>query len=1069
MFALDRVVQVKCRKKGHQGAPVWESGSGYALENGVLLTAAHVVSGADPESPIEVRLLRSASWSKATIAWIDEEVDAALLHAEAGTFNASSSPPSFGEVKGTLAPVEAIGYPAFEVDRDLRDTEHLLGQLRLLSGVRMGLLEIDVVGQRIEADDWSGMSGAALFCQGHLVGVVIKAIEDTGRLVAQPVAKIAGRKDFQDALGTAVVPETIVGMEGPQPPLVQKALKGTPASRLAYTARVVPLIGRDQELSRLGDFLGDPRQFLWWIVTGGSGSGKSRLALEFTILHWGNWWTGFLASDPDAAFWANWNPQWPTLMVIDYVSTRAAEAGRMVNLLQERARELGSKVRVLLIARTADQPWWKEFLGKSSRSARESILGARYLEPIELPGLSPEENWAIVEHELLAARVPWSATEKHYLIETLNRIDPTGSPLYAMFLADAFRQTDKGEWDSRSATWSAESLVENVIERERVQWDAVGVTAEDERALALATMLAGLKLGIMEDPRAQGLLPSPEDYVPERFKAITGKPADEAIPPLVPALVGESFVLALPSSKIDKSLRNLARLAFEIDRPAACQFLLNACIDFRNHRNLEHLLPEDPGSLLDVQKAQAGEEEETNLTYMASVLAVVYALRGMPNQMKQVCQTLSDALKSRPDDAGLQDSLSHTLHNIVAIACSRGEMELAFSTFADIRALWMTTRAPAFAVGLANALFALGTSGIHFRDDKLTLQAVESLEQLSLQSLNPEVQAARARLLVNVSVEACKNNQIEIATSRCAQLLEIQIEGPLRAEVSRLQAKCLRNVCRAQALSGDLAGAANRYTELARIVDSNPPLLRWRVVALADLIESACRASALDEAWSRFRDLAQYGEVAELDSEARMSVNHALGNFALLLRRVPDLERADQVYFAWRSQKTEEIQACRAVWAQAGGNLVSAHAEKQEVAAAQRIHADIRRLLAIDPTDAEVAGDLGRATQILLNRMAKTGMAADAKSILATHRRDLQLLTEDTRESLYIAAVFFLLLGLTDPDGDVEQAREVLRGHQEALTSKGFTESVRAQMGAEVADEWSRRLESLMSDPPVLS
>ena len=268
-----------------------------------------------------------------------------------------------------------------------------------------------------------------------------------------------------------MVLKTIVGMEGPQPALVPKLLKGAPTSRLAYSARLTPLIGRDQELRRLGEFLEDPCQFLWWMITGGSGSGKSRLSLELTLLRWGNWWTGFLAGEQDPGFWSNWKPQWPTLMVVDYVATRAAETGKMVNTLQERAPELGFPVRVLLIARSADEPWWKEFLGKGSRSTREGILGARFQEePLQLRGLSPQDNWATVEHDLSAAGVSWSATERHYLMETLSRVDPSGSPLYAILLADAFAHTQRGSWDSRWAEWNAASLVENVIERERVQW-----------------------------------------------------------------------------------------------------------------------------------------------------------------------------------------------------------------------------------------------------------------------------------------------------------------------------------------------------------------------------------------------------------------------------------------------------------------------------------------------------------------------------------------------------------------------------------------------------------------------
>jgi hypothetical protein len=48
MIALERIVQLKCRNKDLHGAPAWESGSGYACDNGMVLTAAHVVTQADP-------------------------------------------------------------------------------------------------------------------------------------------------------------------------------------------------------------------------------------------------------------------------------------------------------------------------------------------------------------------------------------------------------------------------------------------------------------------------------------------------------------------------------------------------------------------------------------------------------------------------------------------------------------------------------------------------------------------------------------------------------------------------------------------------------------------------------------------------------------------------------------------------------------------------------------------------------------------------------------------------------------------------------------------------------------
>jgi hypothetical protein len=1058
MNVLERVVQLRCKTGG-----LWESGSGYLLGNSVVLTAAHVVAQADPVTSIEVRPFRSTSWSQASIVWSDPEVDVALLRTDLPAEAVSSAPPAWGAVKGTLAPAEAIGFPAFGVREDLRDTEHLLGQLRLLSGVRTGSLQVEVIGQKIEAHDWRGMSGATLFCKGRLVGVVIEAIRDTGRLVVQPLAALADRKDVRNALGTEVAVETIVAMTGPQPALVSKLLQGAPASRLAYSARRTPLLGREREIDQLRGFLEDGRRFLWWMITGGSGSGKSRLALESTLRHWGDWWSGFLADEQDPGFWSSWKPEWPTLMVVDYVGTRAAAIGRMVNTLQERAADLNFPVRVLLIARSVEEPWWREFLGRGSRTTRETILGARFEEPLHLSGLSPRDSWALIEHLLSAANVSWSASERDYLMAALSRIDPGGSPLYAMLLADAFAHTEKGSWDSRSATWDAAQLVEDVIERERAQWEALGTTAEDERALALATILWGLDLEVIGDERVPGLLPAPEDYRPEIFQAITGKPAEAEVPPLGPSLIGESFVLSLPASKIDRTLRNLARLAFELDAVAASQFVLHAAMDFPGHANLNHLLPGDPAALLAAHPGAAGGDDASQAMYMASALAVTYASLGMRAEASLISQTMLDWLQSRPDAPELQEGSANTLSNLIATAAVRGELEFALATVNTLGGLWTTTRVPAFGVALANALFSVGTVTLDFGHDALTQQAVAGLERLAAEAPYPEVGTARARLLVNVAVRACRQQNLEIATARCAELLQIQVDGPLRSELSRLQVKCLRNVCRALAISGDLEGAANTYTELARIVEREPLLTRWQVVALADLIEGACEASALDLAWSRFEDLRGFGEFAEIDSEARIKVCHALGTLALRLCRVPDCARAEEVYFAWRGDDTDRISRCRAVWAQVGANLVDAYLRIQDVAGARRIHADIRRLLAVDPTRQEVGSDLGRATQVLLTCMAEAGLAAEAKAMLTDHRRDLQALRED-RESLYITTVFYFMVALTNPGGDLEQARDVLWNHRAVLTSEEFSRSVRDQFGDEFAGEWSKQLGTLLGD-----
>src|ERR1700733_852334 len=110
MVLVDRVIQLKSRS-----GESWESASGFLLNEGAVITAAHAVIGADPVSSIEARLFRANSWCKAFVAWSDKELDIALLQLVEPANPVTGAMPRWGQVKGTLAPVEAIGFPGFAV------------------------------------------------------------------------------------------------------------------------------------------------------------------------------------------------------------------------------------------------------------------------------------------------------------------------------------------------------------------------------------------------------------------------------------------------------------------------------------------------------------------------------------------------------------------------------------------------------------------------------------------------------------------------------------------------------------------------------------------------------------------------------------------------------------------------------------------------------------------------------------------------------------------------------------------------------------------------------------------
>src|SRR4029077_8107645 len=83
---------------------------------------------------------------------------------------------------------EAAGFPrAMEQDSGLRDLEHMRGEINTGTGMLGGRIYADVRSAHPRRGGWLGMSGAALWCEQLLVGLVVGDQEDfdARRLVAE--------------------------------------------------------------------------------------------------------------------------------------------------------------------------------------------------------------------------------------------------------------------------------------------------------------------------------------------------------------------------------------------------------------------------------------------------------------------------------------------------------------------------------------------------------------------------------------------------------------------------------------------------------------------------------------------------------------------------------------------------------------------------------------------------------------------------------------------------------------------------------------------------------------------
>lgn len=405
---------------------------------------------------------------------------------------------------------------------------------------------------------------------GHTSSVKPKTAEDTSFLVA---------RNF--LLEEPLLPG---GVEADyQAPLLRfNPVDPVESARFIYSARVLPLIGRDAEVGKLADFLGGPEQpFRWMVLHGSGGVGKSRLALEFCLAIRSEWHAGFLedgqAADP---VWGKWQPLMQTLIVIDAAARDTDRTGRLLQALAGRGpadgtAKLAAPVRVLLVERMGEGEWLNKIMGDETKKAQLKLAQAPNLrlETIDDP-------WPIFEFVLKEKNKP--LPDKAETLAALAEIDSERRPLFAYFMADAIaRGVDIRQFD-------AACLLEQVIAHSRnVYWNPAGATVGDERLLAVATMAGGLPVSALESVTEKPLLPTWDlDRHPAIFLAMTGRESGENIGPLEPDIIGEHFALeCLKQTNLsDANRTRLCELAWRLNPLGMAQFMLRAHND----------LPDDP-------------------------------------------------------------------------------------------------------------------------------------------------------------------------------------------------------------------------------------------------------------------------------------------------------------------------------------------------------------------------------------------------------------------------------------------------------------------------------------------
>ena len=255
---------------------------------------------------------------------------------------------------------------------------------------------------------------------------------------------------------------------------------------LAFSSRATRLVGREVELDRLSAFLVAPRNFCWWLVTGTGGSGKSRLALELCRKDT-DWHAGFLNRTEKDFNWSRFKPSRKTLIVIDYVASRAREVSDLILSISRNSGSFRNPVRVLLLERNKET-WWSGFGRDESQSEAEEISACQYDAPLGLAELPPDAIIQLAEEVVRARNGKWGVANARKYLYLLVRLDPACRPLFAMILAQ--------ELDTLESAENISQLLRKVLTKESGRRRQLIQSAEDlqrmENLLLLATLVGTL-------------------------------------------------------------------------------------------------------------------------------------------------------------------------------------------------------------------------------------------------------------------------------------------------------------------------------------------------------------------------------------------------------------------------------------------------------------------------------------------------------------------------------------------------------------------------------------------------
>jgi len=681
-----------------------------------------------------------------------------------------------------------------------------------------------------------------------------------------------------------------------------------------YRARRTRLVGRGPALESLVEFMGDERNFLWTVISGPAGTGKSRLAAELVHLvrrrardvHPGEWRAGFLQFSQE---WLKddarkWTPDADALIVIDYAQELSNE--NLAQVLNKLRRTNAAKFQLRIVFVDRYPPDSDFGLVKRLNLGESSAIEDRWLAVAPSPNLDglrvdPTENGSPADPLILRPSSSQDALEiardwagSSWTNEAAERItramvdDPDlGRPLFAALLGDAIASDHLPPGQLNPVNVASAAL-------KKLYKAMKSPSPEAEFLWAVATAGQGLLEPLLTKVASLAALTGKENWsnaelntLQHDLRRISGGTANELIPPLEPDFLGELLflkcLLKIPQERMEHCTRQVMELAWNSGaKPAA--FLIRLAGDFVNRlpqleRALAELQSPPPAGAAEkllINLLTIGLEAQSNRQAAARVVSQSVYLAARSGQL-EVAKMLLDRLSSNCNMEQLDGDAAELARAWFGY-CFSGDLPPNAQKVRDdgmvrMEMLWVQHQTRGVAEWYAQALMN-GTLGEPNAEKREML--AERIGKLRESHDTPEIAFAQAMALYNATVVERNVGKREMLAERIEKVRERHDT----AEVALAQAQALMSATVGEPHAWKreiLADKIGRLRERHNTVEI--ALLQARALMNATLVEPfAGKREELAERIGQLRCRHDTAEIASAYAKALMSATAVAPN-----------------------------------------------------------------------------------------------------------------------------------------------------------------------------------------------